>query len=196
MMISVDWIPLVSTVAGALIAIGGTVVADVLRRRDSRHQYDFAERQRAYTEMVLALGAGLEGLRAVAASDLTPEERVSAASTAVSKAGVYIAREKLLMTAAPHVAQAGEAAFEALIEIRQAVRAGAHYRDPVYHDAYHPYAEKMWRFRMSVREDLGAPRLRVGDINRNDWDGRADCGVCNPPGQQVTLPDVAVEPAI
>ncbi len=185
MMMAVDLIPLLSTVAGAVIAIGGTVIADIMRRRDGRHQYDFAERQRAYTEMVLSLGAGLEGLRGIASSNLTPEERVPAASAAVSKAGVYIAREKLLMTADPTVAQAGESAFEALIGIRQAVRSGAHYRDPEFHDAYHPFAEKMWRFRMSVREDLGAPKLRVGDINRADWDGRADCGVCNPPDQRV-----------
>jgi hypothetical protein len=180
MMMAVDLTTLIATVAGAVIAIAGTVMADMLRRRDSRHQYDFAERQRAYTEMVLALGAGLEGLRGVAGGDVPGDELFDAAAGALGAAGVYAAREKFLMSAGPHVAQAGESAFEKLVGIRDVVRKGAQRGTPAFHDAYHPYAEMMWRFRLAVREDLGAPKLRVGDLNRADWSGRADCGVCNP----------------
>ena len=181
MMMAVDWIPLVSTVAGAAIAISGTVMADQLRRRDSRHRFSYAERQRAYSEMVLALGAALEGLRGIASADIPPEKLFGAASSAVSKAGLYVAREKILMTAAVTVAVAAESTFDALIAVRDAVRMGARLRTVEFHDAYHPYAEEMWHLRMAIRTDLDAPRLDADDLHRKDASSRARCTVCNPP---------------
>jgi hypothetical protein len=179
MMATMDWTPLVATIAGAAIAFSGTVAADHLRRRDSRHRYSYGERQRAYAEMVLALGAALEGLRTVA-STVPTQRRMEAADAAVSKAGVYIAREKILMTASPHVASTAEAAFEALIGVRDAVRSDARLRTREFHDPYHPYAERVWRLRMAIREDLDAPRLSAHDLSRGDWSGLSTCDVCNP----------------
>jgi hypothetical protein len=180
MMRRVDVTTLIATVSGALIAIAGTVMADMLRRRDNRHRYDFGERQRAYTAMLLALGDGLEGLRGVGLRDIPAEKLIRAAGDALSTAGLYVAREKFLMSAAPAVAEAGESAFDALIGVRDAVRGGAKTGTRPFHDAYHPYAEMMWRFRLAVRDDLGAPRLRIADLKRGDWSGRTDCDVCNP----------------
>jgi hypothetical protein len=180
MMMAVDWIPLVSTVAGAAIAISGTVMADQLRRRDNRHRYSYAERQRAYSEMVLALGAGLEGLRGVAAAEIPAEKLAGAASGALSKAGLYPAREKILMTASAKVALAAEMTFDTLIAIREAVLAGAATHSREFHDAYHPYSERMWQLRMAIRTDLGAPYLNPDDLHRKDASSRERCTVCNP----------------
>jgi hypothetical protein len=185
-MACVDLTPLISTVAGAGIAISGTFVADLLRRRDSRHRYSYGERQRSYVEMVLALGGALEALRAVASADIPRERLYTATSAAVSKAGVYVAREKLLMAAAPKVAQAAESAFNLLIGVRDAVREGARLRTPAFHDAYHPYAEEMWRLRLAIREDLNAPGLAATDLDREAWSGRATCALCNPPALATT----------
>jgi hypothetical protein len=170
-----DWTPLVSTVAGAAIAFGGTVVADQLRRRDSRHRYSYGERQRASMEMVLALGAALERLRAVGGTEARAGKLRFATSDAMTKSGVYTAREKLLMCATPSVARASEDAFAALVAVRDAVRDGAGPRTPVFHDAYHPYAEKMWDLRTAIRDDLGAPRIDWDAIGRDD---RTTCDVC------------------
>jgi hypothetical protein len=196
MMMAVDWMPLVSTVAGAAIAIGGTVVADHLRRRDSRHRYSYAERQRAYSEMVLALGAALEGLRTIATEKVPLDRRMAAASDAVGKAGVYVAREKLLMIAPAPVARAAEAAFGALIGIRDAVRAGANRGTKAFHDTYHPYEDLVWRLRMAVRADLDAPTLHTEDLRPSgDLSGRANCDVCNRPAAQRVSPPVSQQAA-
>lgn len=180
MMSVVDWTTLVSTAVGAAIAFSGTVVADHLRRRDSRHRYSYGERQRAYSEMVLALGAGLDRLRDVAQSERRHDKLTTATGKAVSEAGVYVAREKILMTAEPAVAQAAEDAFDGLIGVRDAVRSGAQLRTPAFHDAYHPYADKMWLLRKAIRADLKAPVLHPNDLGRSQWSGRADCEVCTP----------------
>ncbi len=189
MMTTVDWTPLVATAAGAAIAFSGTVIADLLRRRDSRHRHWHSQRHQAYLEMMLALGSALEGLRGVAAADTPHAKMYDGASKAVSKAGVYVARERMLMTATWRVAQAAESAFDALIEVRNAVRRGARLRTAEFHDAYHPYAEQMWRLRVAIRDDLGAPRLRAIDLNRENWSGRATCTICNPAAAVAVAPN-------
>ena len=175
-----DWTPLVSTIAGAAIAFSGTIAADHLRRRDSHHRYSYAGRQQAYSEMVLALGAGLEGLRAVPA--VPTDDRHRASRAAISDAGLYAAREKLLMVAPPGVATAAEAAFEALIVVRDAVGTRAELTSAAFHDAYHPFDAQLWRLRLAIRADLGAPRLDLDELRR----GRDTCPVCSPPPAAAT----------
>ena len=177
-MSAVDWLPLVSTAAGAAIAFAGTVVADMLRRRDSRHRWDFGERRQAYSQLVLAIGAGLEGLRQVARLGPRGTARVDAASDAISAADVYVAREKVVMFGEPEVIRAAEQVFDRLIEVRDVVRAGADTNSPEYHDVYHPYAEAMWQLRLAVRHDLGASALSPSDVGRDSWEGRDTCATC------------------
>ena len=172
------WLPLLSTIAGAVIAFAGSVVADQLRRRDTRHRYTYVERQAAYSEMVLALGAGLEALRQVANAEVSAQRRDTQARSAVGQAGVYVAREKILMTASPGVVGASEAVFDGLIGIRDAVREGARRRSPEFHVAYHRYAERMWALRLAIRKDLHAEKFTAADLNRTDWDGETSCDVC------------------
>jgi hypothetical protein len=170
MMMPVDWTPLLSTIAGAVIAFSGTVAADHLRRRDSRHRYSYGERQRAYTESVLALGAGMEALRAAGVASRADRRR-DAADAALTAAGVYVARERLLMVAVTPVAEAAEAAFTALIRVRDAVRAGATTGSAEFHGAFHPFEDALWQLRERIRDDLGAPPLRLD---------RTRCEVCVP----------------
>lgn len=160
MMMAVDWTPIVSTIAGAVIAFSGTVAADHLRRRDSRHRYSYAERQRANAESVLALGAGMEALRGAGAGSRADRRR-DAADAALTAAGVYAARERLLLVASAPVAKAGEAAFTALIRVRDAVRSGSATGSDEFHRAYHLFEDALWQLRERVRDDLGAPPLRL-----------------------------------
>lgn len=173
-----DWIPLASTAFGAMIALGGTLLADRLRTRDEHGQRSLTTRRRAYLDFVLALGEGLQGLREVAATSLTGEERAVHANREVSRGGLYPARERFLMVAPTPLVTTGQEVFEALIEVRDAVRAGAALASPEFHDAYHPYAERMWRFRLAIRDDVGASRLQPGDLSRRGWDHQAECRVC------------------
>ena len=182
-MVGVDWAPLVTTALGAAIAFGGTAVAEGLRRRGDHGRDVLAVRRQAYLEFLLALGAGLQGLREVAATATTGEQRVDASDRALTDAGVYVARERFLMVASPAVVRAGEATFDGLIDVRDAVRAGARKSSPEFHVPYHPYSRAMWLLRGSIRADLGSARLSPGDAGRGDWDDRGSCAVCEARGQ-------------
>lgn len=175
---AVDWIPLASTGFGAAIALGGTVMADLLRRRDERGRDGLSLRRQSYLDFILALGAALQNLRDVARSDATGEARRAAGTDAMSSANLYPARERFLMSAPPHIVRAAEAAFQALIVVRDAVRAGVVLHTSAYHDAYHPYAEKVWLLRLAIRRDVGAGGLNPADLSRDTWDDRAHCDYC------------------
>jgi hypothetical protein len=63
-------------------------------------------------------------------------------------------------------------------ELRDGVRDGVKLYTVPYHDAYHPYADALWRLRSSIRVDLGGKVLTVDDLERTSWDDRAGCDFC------------------
>jgi hypothetical protein len=71
-----------------------------------------------------------------------------------------------------------EQALRLLGELRDAVRDGVRLSTVPYHDAYHPYADALWRLRSSIRVDLGGKALTVDDLERTSWDDRASCDFC------------------
>jgi hypothetical protein len=174
----VDLIPLVSTAVGAAIALGGTVIVDVVRSRDSRSRDGQAARKSAYLDLVIAHGVALQELREVANSGLGRGERIAEINVRMTKSGIYLAREKLFMAAPRWVLRPAESAFEQLIRVRDAVRAGATLNSDAYHDVYHPYSEKMWLLRNAIRSDLDASQLSPSDLARVSWDNREQCAVC------------------
>ncbi len=70
-----DWMPLLSTLAGAAIGITATLLADRnrWRREEARHASEV--RREVYTEFVSALKAAGEEIRAVALGDHMSESR-------------------------------------------------------------------------------------------------------------------------
>lgn len=182
-MVGVDLGPVVTTALGAVIAFGGTAIAEGLRRRGDRDRDVLAVRRQAYLDFLLALGAGLQALREAAASPTVGEDRREVADQGLTGAGVYEARERFLMAASPAVVRAGEKAFDHLIEVRDAVRVGARKGSAEFHHPYHPYSEAMWRLRVAIREDLGSARLSPGDAGRGDWEDSGSCAVCGARGQ-------------
>jgi hypothetical protein len=174
----VDLIPLVSTGLGAAIALGGTIIADVVRSRDSRSRDNQAARKSAYLDLVIAHGVALQELREIATSGLAQGERVTAINARMTKSGIYLAREKLFMAAPRWVLRPAESAFEHLIRVRDVVRAGATLSAGAYHDVYHPYSEKMWLLRNAIRSDLDASQLTPSDLARVSWDNRDQCSDC------------------
>ncbi|NRQ36238.1 hypothetical protein HII36_31035 [Nonomuraea sp. NN258] len=175
-----DWLPLVSTVAGAVIALGGTMLADTLRRRDERGRGLRTDRRQSYLDYVLALDTAHGLLRGVAARGGEPAELRRAAGETIGQANLYKTRENHLVTAAPEVAQAGEVAFRKLIAIRDVVRSGAEPGTKEFHGAYHDFAEALWRLRMSVRVDLGSRALKPGELQQASWSERESCDLCDP----------------
>jgi len=174
-----DWIPLLSTVGGAAIALIGTVLADILRTRGYRDRDNRAERRQGYVEFVLALNAAHANLREVAsAGPSARDDRWEAVRRAVAEARVYEAREQLLMSANKEVVTVAERAFQRLLNVRDAVRAGASLRTVAYHGPYHQYAGALWKLRRTIRHDLGASYLSPKDLDKDGWDGQSTCEVC------------------
>jgi hypothetical protein len=174
-----DWVPIVSTASGAVIALAGTLLAGRRADRGQRSRDREAERLSVYAEFAVALDAGHAALREVARTDTTGPERYAAAGTALHESHLYGIRERLLMSATTELVQAGEEAFLRLVAIRDAVRAGAQLSTQEFHDAYHAYAEALWTFRVAVRRELGQDVLAPGDLGRTSWSERDACPYCS-----------------
>lgn len=174
----VEWSTLISTAIGAVLALGGTVIAHVLSSRDGRKRDTLADQRRAYLDFALAAEAAHDGLRRAADpgrphGDLAVETR-----HAMSESGVYGARETLLVTASPAINGAGEQVLRGLRRMRKAIRAGATLGTRPYHDTYHQVADALWRLRSTARAEFGHEPLRPEDLDKTSWDSQEACPEC------------------
>ncbi|WP_433795614.1 helix-turn-helix domain-containing protein [Actinoplanes sp. CA-252034] len=128
----------------------------------------------AYLE---ALDGAHNRLRAVALTE-RPGDLLAMANTAMEGAGVYTQRDRLLASGAPDVVAAGEAAFFDLVNVRNVIRTGAALASPAYHAVYHPFAEKLWHYRLAVRAEFGGQPFTPRDVHREDWSDRDRCAEC------------------
>ena len=117
-------------------------------------------------EFLIALDAAHARLRQIADPDDPPDDLIVRARRAFGEVGVYEAREKLLLSANPAVVVPAEEALRRLATLRGVVRDGAKLHTMPYHDAYHPYAEALWKLRSSIRVDLGSAALTASVISR------------------------------
>jgi hypothetical protein len=173
-----DLLPLIATAVGAVIALSGTLLADVRRDRRQRDRDDERFRRETYVDFVLALNAAHNGLRDVGDSATPADDRRAAVNRAIAEAGLFAARERLLMTAPASLVEAGETTFARLIAIRTAITGGAKTRSQEYHDAYHPFAEALWRFRLAVRTDFRQQPFTPESVDHTSWSELEDCAFC------------------
>ncbi|WBB88170.1 hypothetical protein O7542_13770 [Micromonospora sp. WMMC264] len=177
-MAAASWIPVVSTALGAVIALGGGLLAGARNDRGQRRRDRESDRLKTYVDFALALDTAHAALREVARTPSGDASRRVAASAAVHESGLYGVRERLLMSGSPALVVSGEAAFGRLIDIRNAVRSGVMVSTTELHDVYHPFAQALWRFRIVARVELGQRELSPGDLDREDWSERAGCALC------------------
>ncbi|MEU8363188.1 helix-turn-helix transcriptional regulator [Nonomuraea sp. NPDC048882] len=130
-------------------------------------------------EFLAALDAAHKALREVAGTEPhDPDDHAARANRAVHEAGLYLARERLLVSGTVLMVTSGEEAFLRLVAIRDTIRAGAKLESPQYHEAYHRYAEALWSFRMEMRAEFGQPPLLPELLNLTDWSDRERCRRC------------------
>jgi hypothetical protein len=173
-----DLLPLIATATGAVIALSGTLLADVRRDRRQRDRDHEQVRRETYVDFVLALNAAHAGLREVGDSPAPAADRRAAAHRVLTEAGMFGARERLLMSAPAPLVAAGETTFARLIAIRTAITGGARTRSREYHDAYHPYAEALWQFRLAVRADFRHEPFTPQDVDQTSWSELETCAFC------------------
>jgi hypothetical protein len=105
----------------------------------------------------------------------------AATRAALSEASVYEARERLFIDATTAVAGAGQAMFEWLRALQRVVAAGAAQDSRAFHDAYHPYIEAVWKYRVAVRGELEDSSLSPATFGWEEWGGRDRCPSCGGP---------------
>jgi hypothetical protein len=176
---AMDLLPLIATATGGIIALAGSLVADLRRDRRQRDRDDAQVRRETCVDFALALNDAHAGLREAGELAAQAEERRAAVNRAMHEAGLYGARERLLMTATTPLVQAGETAFFRLVAIRNAIREGARTRSQEYHDVYHPFAEALWQFRLAVRTGFRQPAFTPQSVDRTSWSERDSCSFCD-----------------
>jgi hypothetical protein len=188
MMSSVDWVTVVSTVSGAVVALAGTVLAFMLSSRDRRSRDDRADRRHSYLSYILAVEAVHSRLREVGSPHREIADRHAEARAAITESGIFSARETFIVTANQALLRAGETTLDALMEMYRRVRGGARTNTLAYHEAYHRYAEAIWALRQVARADLGAAPISPADVGKESWDSQADCDFCTAQAELARTP--------
>jgi transcriptional regulator with XRE-family HTH domain len=182
--------PTPETAAALATAMNASQAEQLAARRYAEQSQELRRHERAtdpspaavfdrwpiYVAFALALDAAHNGLREVARD--ARDDASKAAKLAVHGSGLYAERERLLVSASPRLVAKAEVAFLALVELRNAVRAGARLSSEDYHRRYHPFAEALWLFRLAVRAELGQSPLTPQMLNREDWSDLDRCSVC------------------
>jgi len=157
-----DWMPLLSTLAGAVIGIAATLVADRNRWRREEDRHALELRREVYTEFASALKAAGEEIRAVALGDhLSDSARDTAVREAFRGTGLYTAGERLWLSGPPQVVAAGNEAFHSLRQLRDAYARGAAVGSAVDTPLIAQRRTAMARMRGLMREDLGIGPLGI-----------------------------------
>jgi hypothetical protein len=169
------WDALASAGIGAVLALSGTLLADVRRDRRVRLRDRDLDRRRYCVDFLVAMARGHGALRAAAS---TTDAILRRAQVAEAMEPLYVAREQMLVSGTAALVTTGEETFQRLVAVRDAIRGGAPLASSAYHDAYHSFAEALWRFRLAARDDLHEPALTPGDLDRPDWTDRESCSYC------------------
>ncbi|WP_460065239.1 hypothetical protein [Streptomyces sp. YKOK-I1] len=155
-----DWLPLLSTLAGAAIGIVATLIAD--RNRWKHENVKEAHRLRLdiytqYTTTVKVLG---ETLRAVAEREHpSDDERALALREAFRDSGMAIASERMWLIAPQPVVKASNSVFHCLRRICDGYIDGTAVSSPEDRARWEARGKAAAKMRMLMREDLGVGPL-------------------------------------
>ncbi|MFF3825920.1 CchlQ [Streptomyces griseus] len=173
-----DWGTLVATVSGGFLAISGTLLADRLRQRHERDRGAQERRRAVYIEFIAAVGRCHTRLRGIAQAQDPAVDPDLAARAAFDEAAVHEVRERFFIDASADVAGAGQAMFQQLRAVQHVVGTGATHTSQAFHDAYHPYLDRVWAYRTAVRGELKDRAFSPASFGWDAWDGRERCPVC------------------
>ncbi|WP_055586127.1 hypothetical protein [Peterkaempfera griseoplana] len=157
-----DWMPLLSTLSGAVIGIAATLLADRNRWRREEVRHALEVRREVYTLYVSALKAAGEEIRAVALGDhMSGSARDAAVREAVRGTGLYTASERLWLVGPPQVVAAGNEAFRSLRLIRDSYARGMAVGAAEEAPLIAQRRKAMAALRRVMREDLGIGPLGI-----------------------------------
>jgi hypothetical protein len=155
-----DWLPLLSTLAGAAIGIVATVIAD--RSRWKREDAKEALRLRldVYTQYATTVKVLGETLRALAGPEhQSDDERAFALREAFRDSGIGVASERMWLVAPEPVVKASNSVFHCLRRIRDGYIDGAAVMGTEDRARWEARGKAAAGMRRLMREDLGVGPL-------------------------------------
>jgi len=155
-----DWLPLLSTLAGAAIGIVATLIAD--RNRWKREDAKEAVRLRldVYTQYTTAVKVLGETLRALAGRDHPSDaERALALREAFRDSGLSVASERMWLVAPQGVVTASNTVFHCLRRICYGYAGGADVNSPEDRARWEARGIAAAEMRALMRDDLGVGPL-------------------------------------
>ncbi len=157
-----DWMPLLSTLAGAAIGIAATLIADRNRWRREEARHALEVRRAVYTEYASALKDAGEEIRAVALGDhMTESARDAAVREAFRGTGLHTASEQLWLIGPSLVVTAGNEAFHSLRRMRDAYARGVAVGSAEDTALIQQRRTAMAEMRRRMRADLGIGPLEL-----------------------------------
>jgi hypothetical protein len=173
-----NWAPVLAATVAVLGTLGAAIFTQVwtARREDKRRAEDRSEkalatdredhlrlhqeRRTTYVQYLKALHDGSEGVRAVVVGGApSGGNRVEIAGRAFSDAGVYAAREAVILTSGRDLADAALNAFHRVRDLRDLAAGGFVAEDAGYQNALEAYRKALNRLRAEMRRELGIPTL-------------------------------------
>ncbi|MFF4710117.1 hypothetical protein ACFY2V_01705 [Streptomyces eurythermus] len=148
-----QWITLISTIVGAVIATGSAMLLDRQRWKRERVDRETQTRRTLYGDYLAGLSEARHACGNMARDpDMEPSMRRTTAREAF---GPCIGpRYQMTISAPGRVVEASEAAFRRLRDLRDRVMEGVLATDPVYLEGRRTYDEALAVLRARMREDL------------------------------------------
>lgn len=154
-------ISLLAVTLGAVIALAATLLAETIRTRRERLSVLNQVRYDSYLTFVQAVVRANDALHEISTDR---EDRAADVPAAMRDSGLYLARERLIVTGSPDMVIAGEAAFRSMLELRDAVAAGTPLTWPDYRPASDGIAEIAWNLRQAARRAFDGIALDLDQI--------------------------------
>lgn len=155
-----DWSTLVSTVAGAGIGIGATLLADRSRWKREQAAGNSQLRRQAYAAYLAALIGAHERMRIAAAGEHAAAGRREAAiEEAFRSADPYVRRYEMALIAPPEVIDPAVQAFRRVRHIRDLLISGVSASSAEYRQAQRDYYASIEAASDAMRVELGVPPL-------------------------------------
>jgi hypothetical protein len=155
----VDWSAVVSTLVGAIVGVGATMLADRARwKRDQGRERDQLRRE-SYGGYISAIIIAHEAMRAAAVGDGPPEGKRAAITEAFRSADPYVHRFELSLLAPADVVADAVTVFRRVRDIRDLLISGIGAESAVYRAAQTAYYDAIKAMSDTMRRDLGSSPL-------------------------------------
>ncbi|MGH3522021.1 MAG: hypothetical protein ACRDU4_04130 [Mycobacterium sp.] len=152
-----DWTVPLSTLMGALVGVGSTLLVDIIRSRRDRIRQLVEVRRQVYAQFLEALTNTDGELQMLAASQPAPVDEVSIRTT-WRKYSLLALRYEVELVAPESVAATANAAYKTLRDMRNAIGTAelsvGFPRSPEWEAIHRPYINAIDALRSSMRTDI------------------------------------------